>query len=1170
MAFGTWIRSVTMLTALATVAGAEGCAIDEAPGGVRRAVKTNGPTVQFDFAHKPLPNIPLPNDVATWPDPTSRTGRRINASLVAPTSIERNARSKFSQLEGWGTFAPIAIPFDKPLDAEDIKAHHADDDFKFEDDVVYLVNLKTGVPVPLDLGGGNFPVTLRELARYWPNDPRKGEANILFETVDEDKNGNGLLDPGEDTDFDGVLDKPNFPGGIRPGNGVDGLYTFYEAETHTLLARPMFPLDEQTEYAVVVTDRLHGLDKDGAGKPRAAQSPFAYIHHPSQRASVERLAAVMSQKKEYYGFAGDPLEHVQFVFTFTTQPTVSDMFALRDGAYGKGKFGWIGRQYKPEIKVYKAVGRVESDDADPPGWEASTDACKQQGDQARSVARYTASFRNTLSDVAAQLFGIDGPAGKRLVESFDYVDYLLVGSIKVPWLLGDLKDVSPEATIRMDHATGEIPHSDSEVPFLVVVPKRKAGQKGAFPVTFYGHGYGSSMTEALGFAGELARHGVATIGMNAPGHGLELSDGQRTLAKALFGGACLTPFASAFTLGRVRDLNGDGQLADESGADYWTSYLFHTRDVVRQAAFEEVMLVRAMREFDGIKAYDWAGDGKARLAGDFDGDGQVDFGGPNGRYFAWGGSLGGILSSLAGAVDPHITATAPMAGGGALTDVGIRSFQGGVVEAIDLRMMGPLLVSVPAEARFEFKKNADGKVVYDDRGQPIPLPKEQQPKTACDAGQMSIRWVTVDLASARELEVACADRRDFDEGYDVVVGNMTSGEVRCARVTVGKTQVGGTVSDSGKPEFRVGIPASVGDEIVIASYKPPPGKAQAVLAYGDQCTLPEGLEPVRVLRKWEGVGQPCKTRDARCVVYQSQEYPVGSKLVSVSEGFGLRRQSPELRRLMTLAQIALDPADPVSFAPYYYTRPRRDENGAIVPPAGIYTINTIGDMNVPVNTGIAAARIHGAIPFLRPENAAAKDYPDYVAPQALIVLVGDTPNKVLLKNHVVEGIRWLERHPAPGCLPNTNNAVEGCRGATSYDASVCRQALFDPDYLDEGANPVRPQHPAVPLRLVRLAKPATASDLAATWGPRLAAAKGGWTAGATLAGVVNAFIVPEGVHGFDPPDPCKQWDTGMFLSNMVGRFFATGATDVPYATNPSGYKCAAVTDPKAPSACVWK
>lgn len=1171
MSFSALIRSAVIGSLVLASVAAPGCAVDEAPGGVKKATKTGGPMVVFDLSHRPLPEIPLPNDVATWPDPTSRTGRRINASLVAPTSIERNARDRFSKLEGWGTFAPISVPFNKPLDAEDVRARHAADDFKFDDDVIYVVNLKTGVPVPLDLGGGNFPLTLRELQRYWPNDPRKGEANIVFETVEEDKNGNGILDDGEDSDFDGVLDHPNFANKARPQNGVDGLYTFYESETNTLIARPMLPLDEMTEYAVVVTDRLHGTEKDANGQPKAVESPFDYIHHPAQRAAAERAADWMNRKPEYYGFQGSALDHVQFVFTFTTQPTVSDMFALRDGAYGKGKFGWIGNDYKPEIKLIKAVGMVGAEDNDPVGWETKTDACKEQGSKARNIARMTPALKSTLKDLASQVFGLDGPSTNRLVAGYDNVAYIASGTINVPWLLGDINDVSAEAYIKMNQQTGEIPHSDTKVSFFLIVPKTTEKFKPPFPVAFYGHGYTGAMAEGLGFAAELARHGVATIGLNAPGHGLELDKGMKSLATAFFGGACLHPFSDAFSLDRVRDLNGDGELKNESGRDYWTAYLFHTRDVVRQAALEEVMVTRVFRQFDGKNAYDWGG-GSPQVAGDFDGDGVVDVGGPNGKYYAWGGSLGGILSSLAGAVDPYITATAPMAGGGSLTDVGLRSFQGGVVEAVDLRVMGPLVISVPAESRFDCAKNAEGKCKTDPMtGQNVIAPKEMQTKTACDAGQMSVRWVAVDLNDDKEFEIACVSREDFAEGNDVIVGNMTNGEVRCANISVGRTAAGTPVSDSGKGEFRVAIPTTIGDQITITAYKPPPGRKQAVKSYGKSCELLPGATQVKVIDKWAGFGTTCQRATGdKCMTYQTTEYPIGTRLVAPSEGFGLKRQTPDFRRFMALAQIALDPADPVTFAPYYYTRPRYDENGAKVGPAGIYTINTIGDMNVPVNTGITAARIHGAIPFLRSDNVAAKDYPDYVAPDKLVELWGSTPNRMLLDNHVIEGIRWLKRHPAPGCKKNLNITFEGCSKDDNYDPLVCEEALFDPDNLSEGTNPIRPQVPANPLRLIRLARPATGADQAAVWAPRLQAEMDGWKPNGVLGGVVNAFIVPEGVHGFDPPDPCKKWDIGMYLTNMVGRFFATGGTDLPTVTNPKGHTCAAVTDWKAANACVWK
>ena len=55
-----------------------------------------------------------------------------------------------------------------------------------------------------------------------------------------------------------------------------------------------------------------------------------------------------------------------------------------------------------------------------------------------------------------------------------------------------------------------------------------------------------------------------------------------------------------------------------------------------------------------------------------------------------GGSLGGIMAAVVGSVEPAITVTAPLVGGGGLADIGNRSLQGGVREAVVLRAMGPV------------------------------------------------------------------------------------------------------------------------------------------------------------------------------------------------------------------------------------------------------------------------------------------------------------------------------------------------------------------------------------------------------------------------------------------------------------------------------------------------
>ncbi|MDB5220038.1 MAG: hypothetical protein JWO86_7965, partial [Myxococcaceae bacterium] len=168
-----------------TLAGA--CGVDTAPDGLRATPPGNGPVVKFDVTHRPLPEVPLPNDVATFADPTSRTGRRINVSLVAPTFMERNAREDFATMEGWGISSPISVAFDRApdsdpraaaIDLEDVAARMQGDEHDLSNDPFYVVNLTTGLPVFVDVGNGYYPVTLRDPFRYFPNDPKAGESNL--------------------------------------------------------------------------------------------------------------------------------------------------------------------------------------------------------------------------------------------------------------------------------------------------------------------------------------------------------------------------------------------------------------------------------------------------------------------------------------------------------------------------------------------------------------------------------------------------------------------------------------------------------------------------------------------------------------------------------------------------------------------------------------------------------------------------------------------------------------------------------------------------------------------------------------------------------------------------------------------------------------------------------
>ena len=79
---------------------------------------------------------------------------------------------------------------------------------------------------------------------------------------------------------------------------------------------------------------------------------------------------------------------------------------------------------------------------------------------------------------------------------------------------------------------------------------------------------------------------------------------------------------------------------------------------------------------------------------------MVDLGGPNVPIYVAGASLGGILSSLMGGIEPDIDAIAPILPGGYLSEIGTRSDLGQVQNPLVLRMMGPLFLVHP---------DADGK-----------------------------------------------------------------------------------------------------------------------------------------------------------------------------------------------------------------------------------------------------------------------------------------------------------------------------------------------------------------------------------------------------------------------------------------------------------------------------
>jgi hypothetical protein len=1123
------------------------CSVDTVPSSLRATPAGTGPMVVFDLLAQPLPDIPTPNDIATIADPTSRTGRRLNASLIAPTRLEQAAREQFDEMEGWGTFAPITVRFapeagtplgQAALDLVDLQAR-MDDGWDPSNDPVYLVNLTTGVPVLLDAGGGDFPVTVLDPTLYFPNDPRASAQNLLYETANEAVGpcADGVYRPRCDTDFDGVLDRPNTlgPGAI---DGVDNLMTWYERQTDTLILQPMLPLQEKTEYAVVLTDRLRAPD----GQP--VRSPFAGINHVSQTASVAKLQGVLGDptRTRYFGdLAGTGFSHVAFAWTFTTQPVQEDLLLLRNGLYGQGPFASFASEFPTSsLQAFNEVGTTVDPTDEPPGWQSSA-LCASALKTPYIV--HWADVKSAIQPAIPFLFPLSTTQLDAFMKGFDdYVDYLVIGTYDSPYLLGDPASTNPDLHFNVSFQTGQGDVRHVPIPWVAIIPKTTQEHKPPFPVAYWRHGTTLFDLEIAVHAGIYARQGIALVSMDMPGHGLVLSPGDQTLLGALLKGVCFGPTATAMTTGRAIDLNGDG--TPDSGGLIWSSHLLHTRDGMRQGVLDGLQLNRIFKSWDGKaksgQDYNGNGDSTDDLAGDFNGDGVVDFGGPDVPYSSSGGSLGGLVAEIHGAIDPTFNAgTAPVSGGGGFIDIAVRSKL--TPDPVMEEVIGPLIVAVPASSR---------------------PPAATGPVTRCTGQQRSVRWVVDDLLSSEEVEIACLDPSELSSNMTVVVDDYSSLTTRCAR-----TLPGGA--------FRVPVPTTIGDRIHIAVY----AGADVVDSYGT-CNVQGSPPLVRAIDTWEQpaavfteVADPNDTCEAAggsgnaCQQFGSTFYPVGTQLVAPQEGLGYFRQSPDFRKLMNLAQAALDPADPVNFARLYMLAPPPDWNGQPTGPRPILDVHTVGDYLVPTATGMTFSRAAGLLPFLAPSAAdTLPEYADWASPAALFQAWGGrSPDRVMIDSYETEGLSRLERTPLPaGCGVNyVSPTTAACDSPPADDAATCAQTLFDGDYLGESTQSIGQPHLLPPMRLARLAgmRASGSGQLDAVWAPRIQGAPfspdGSWTAGPAVSGMINAYLEPLGDHDWGFGDACQAWDGVSYMDELLARYFTTRGQDLYYLTHASSHECLA-------------
>ena len=648
-----------MLTMMALYSG---CA---APGiGLAPTPTGQGPKIVVDWDARPLPELPFPNDLATRPDPDSATGLRLNLSLVADTELERESRAKLDQMDGFGLFAPITVSFSEPLDLDRFVSAHMIDS-STADDAVFVIDVTPGSPtygesVPLDFGNGRFPQEHANPDLFFANDTRAHHPSLMFDTVNEDLDGDGLLDPGEDTDNDGILDVAN----LYPADGDpwQDLMTFYELETNTLIVRPIIPLREETIYAVVLTNRL----VDSEGQP--VQSPWAFINHTRQ---TEALQPLLESLPEH----GLTLEDVAFTWSFTTGRVTGDLLDLRAGLDGLGPYASLAEDLP--LVVYDAVQMREPDFGNP----------------------YVLEF----DDISAYLADLDVLPGDAdfVLDQFDaWTGAMVTGVFDTPFLFRDIDDAGgdwSDDSWALDPIAGVTGAQPQRAPFTCFLPKVTEKVQPPFDVVLGGHGQGGTRFQLMLFAWAINRAGMALCGFDFAGHGGAIDDSDLELYADLIELLGLLPFVESFTDARYRDLDNDGR--PDSGADFWVADAFHTRDMMRQTSVDFMAAKRAI-EACGTTTWDADvdDDGVNEVSCDWDADGAPDIGGPGARFHLLGASLGGINTTIAAAVEPGFDSTVAFIPGGGLVDGLSRTSISGPLEASVGRLLSPLIIGTPTES----------------------------------------------------------------------------------------------------------------------------------------------------------------------------------------------------------------------------------------------------------------------------------------------------------------------------------------------------------------------------------------------------------------------------------------------------------------------------------------
>ena len=421
---------------------------------------------------------------------------------------------------------------------------------------------------------------------------------------------NGPIDPNtatSDTVFLVNLRKPH-----KRDGGVIGInQVVWDPTTNILHAKPDQLLEQDTPYALVVTDGVH----DSLGNPVQPSAAFAALIHgdfDTSQAYLVKLAKALDDLSKGDEGKKHLSDHIVVASVFTTQSVTAILEKIRHQ---------ISASTAAPASFLLGPGgtRTVFPFADITNITVSAETGVTPSFTTLDMTPFLASLKVIPNAVGALAFG-----------KYSSPDY----------------EVHPGGFIQPVGTLTGVPivQQTNDVNFILVLPSDPRPASG-WPVAIYGHG-GAFIADFAIFtvAAKMAAHGIATICIQAVGAGFgPLS----TVTITQSGGGSLTlPWG-----GRGIDQDADGDIKNSEGlTTVGPQNIIGATDGLRQTVVDLMQLVRVIQ-----------------VGMDVDGDGSATL--DASRIYYFGQSLGGFYGTVFLAVEPDVLVGVPNAAGGPFIDV---------------------------------------------------------------------------------------------------------------------------------------------------------------------------------------------------------------------------------------------------------------------------------------------------------------------------------------------------------------------------------------------------------------------------------------------------------------------------------------------------------------------